>query len=109
MTFWECAYCTLFAKSWGGQLLQESDIRPFKIKYYCEKRDSLFESKMKAVANTFGDLRWMEGKGEVFRDYKYKRVGTVSLLAGIDLLTGEAIPLVSSAHKSSDFIEFLKI
>ena len=26
-----------------------------------------------------------------------------------DLLTGEAIPLVSETHKSSDFIEFLKI
>ena len=34
--------------------------------------------------------------------------GTLSLLAGIDLLTGEAIPLVSETHKSSDFIEFLK-
>lgn len=33
----------------------------------------------------------------------------MSLLAGIDLLTGEAIPLVSDTHKSSDFIRFLKI
>ena len=31
------------------------------------------------------------------------------MLAGIDLLTGNAIPLVSQTHKSSDFIEFLKI
>ena len=30
-------------------------------------------------------------------------------MAGIDLLTGEAIPLVRDTHKSSDFIEFLKI
>ena len=37
------------------------------------------------------------------------RIGTLSLLAGIDLLTGEAIPLVSESHKSSDFIQFLKI
>ncbi len=43
------------------------------------------------------------------RDYEYKRLGTVSLLAGIDLLTGEAIPLVSDTHKSSDFVRFLKI
>ena len=43
------------------------------------------------------------------RDYEYKRLGTLSLLAGIDLLTGEAIPLVSESHKSSDFIEFLKL
>ena len=33
----------------------------------------------------------------------------ISLLAGIDLLTGEAIPLVSETHKNSDFIEFRKI
>ena len=48
-------------------------------------------------------------KGYRQRDYEYKRLGTLSLLAGIDLLTGEAIPLVSETHKSKDFIEFLKI
>jgi transposase len=32
----------------------------------------------------------------------------LSLLAAIDLQTGEAIPLVSETHKSSDFISFLK-
>ena len=32
----------------------------------------------------------------------------MSLLAGIDLQTGEAIPLVSSTHNSKDYIEFLK-
>ena len=41
------------------------------------------------------------------RDYEYIRYGTISLLAAIDLLTGEAIPLVSDTHKSSDFVEFL--
>ena len=34
---------------------------------------------------------------------------TLSLLASIDLLTGEATPLVSETHKSSDYIEFLRI
>ncbi len=43
------------------------------------------------------------------RDYEYKRLGTLSLLATIDLLTGEAIPLVSETHKSSDFITMLKM
>jgi transposase len=42
------------------------------------------------------------------RDYEYERLGTLSLLAGLDLLTGEVIPLVRESHKSSDFIEFLK-
>jgi len=37
------------------------------------------------------------------------RFGTLSLLAGIDLLTGEAIPYISETHKSSDFVHFLKM
>ena len=32
----------------------------------------------------------------------------MSLLAGIDLLTGDAIPLVRDSHKSSGFIQFLQ-
>ena len=43
------------------------------------------------------------------RDYEYKRLGTLSLLAAIDLLTGEVIPLVSETYKSSDFVSFLKL
>lgn len=42
------------------------------------------------------------------RDYEYKRLGTVSLLAGIDLQTGEAIPMVSDTHNSKDYIAFLR-
>ena len=64
---------------------------------------------IQAVSNTSDDLRPTENNGEVYRDYEYKRLGTISLLAGIDLLIGKAIPLVSDTHKSSDFIEFLKI
>ena len=45
----------------------------------------------------------------IMRDYEYKRLGTVSLLAAIDLLTGEVIPLISDTHKSSDFVNFLRI
>ena len=64
---------------------------------------------IQAISNTSDDLRPSSQNGEVYRDHEYKRLGTVSLLAAIDLLTGEAIPLVSDTHKSSDFIEFLKI
>jgi transposase len=41
------------------------------------------------------------------RDYEYKRLGTVSLLAGIDLHTASVTEIVKNTHKSSDFIEFL--
>jgi len=64
---------------------------------------------IQATANTSPDRMPVNSKGYRQRDYEYKRLGTLSLLAGIDLLTGEAIPLVRESHKSSDFIEFLKI
>ena len=136
-------------KPYIQKFLKEQDIKPFKIKYYCEKRDPDFESKMhevllvykqiemqfdekgtlivpddykltitvsydekpgiQAISNTTQDLRPTPETGKVYRDAEYKRLGTLSLLAGIDLLTGEAIPLVSETHKSSDFVEFLKI
>ena len=41
------------------------------------------------------------------RDYEYKRLGTVSLLAGLDLHSGRVTEIVTNTHKSSDFIEFL--
>ena len=130
------------------KILKRSDIKPFKIKYYCEKRDPDFEAKkhdvllvykqvsmqfdedgniiipesgimvhtvscdekpgIQAIATTGDDLRPTAQNGYVMRDAEYKRLGTLSLLAGIDLLTGEAIPYVSETHKSSDFIELLK-
>ena len=135
-------------KSMLQKILKRSEIKPFKIKYYCEKRDPDFEQKMydvllvykqvsmsfdeegnmiipenepivhtvscdekpgiQAIATTVDDLRPNEETGCVYRDAEYKRLGTLSLLAGIDLLTGIAIPLVSETHKSSDFIGLLK-
>ena len=41
------------------------------------------------------------------RDYEYVRLGTVSLLASLDLHTGKVVEIVSYTHKSADFIAFL--
>ena len=41
------------------------------------------------------------------RDYEYKRLGTVSLLAGLDLHTGRVTEIVRDRHASSDFIALL--
>ena len=64
---------------------------------------------IQAIATTSPDRTPNQGHGTIKRDYEYKRLGTVSLLAAIDLLTGEAIPLVRDTHNSNDFIDFLKI
>ncbi len=42
------------------------------------------------------------------RDYEYKRHGTLSLLAGIDLLTGHVHARVEDRHRSREFIGFLE-
>src|SRR5215475_11625231 len=42
------------------------------------------------------------------RDYEYVRLGTVSLLAGLDLHDGRITEIVSDTHNSADFVAFLK-
>ena len=131
-------------------ILEEADIKPNKIRYYCENRDPDFDDKMhnvllvykqlsfqfdengnllpfddeepvthvlsydekpgiQAIATTSEDLMPDEKHPTISRDYEYKRLGTVSLLAGLDLQTGEAIPLVCEKHSSKEYIEFLKL
>ena len=41
------------------------------------------------------------------RDHEYKRHGTVTLMAGIDLLSGHVHAVVRDRHRSREFIEFL--
>jgi transposase len=65
---------------------------------------------IQAIATTAPDLPPVPGVHATFaRDYEYKRHGTVSLLAGIDLLTGQVHALVKDRHRSREFIEFLKL
>ena len=64
---------------------------------------------IQAIASTSDDLRPDEAHSTISRDYEYKRLGTVSLLAAIDLQTGEAIPLIRDKHSSKEYIEFLKM
>ncbi len=135
-------------KSTVNTILDEADIKPHKITYYCENRDPDFDSKMhnvllvykqlemqfnesgeltvsddspvhvlsydekpgiQAIATTSDDLMPDERHPTISRDYEYKRLGTLSLLAAIDLQTGEAIPLVRDKHSSREYIEFLKL
>jgi transposase len=65
---------------------------------------------IQAIAATAPDLLPEPGKHPTLaRDHEYKRHGTVSLLAGIDLLTGQVHALVRDRHRSREFIEFLKL
>ena len=137
-------------KSTVNTILEEADIKPHKITYYCENRDPDFDAKMhnvllvykqlslqfdedgtlipfadddqivhvlsydekpgiQAIATASDDLRPDEYHSTISRDYEYKRLGTVSLLAAIDLQTGESIPLIRDKHSSKEYIEFLQL
>jgi transposase len=134
------------------KILREGELRPHKIRYYVERRDPAFESKMANVLHLYKEVEIVNDgllRGEIaegdaarlgmatisydekpgiqalavttpdrppvvgehashLRDYEYKRLGTVSLLAGLDLHSGRVIETVSNTHKSADFISFLK-
>jgi transposase len=65
---------------------------------------------IQAIATTSPDLPPEPGVHPTFaRDHEYKRHGTVTLLAGIDLVTGKVHALVKERHRSREFIEFLKL
>ena len=65
---------------------------------------------IQAIATTAPDLPPVPGAyATLARDYEYKRHGTLSLLAGIDLLTGKVHALVRDRHRSREFVEFLKL
>ncbi len=125
------------------KILSRQDVKPHKVRYYLERRDEAFETKMaevlcvyrevavlratdagtgkvaiisydekpgvQAIGNTAPDLPPKPGVHETFaRDHEYKRHGTLSLLAGIDLLSGKVHACVEDRHRSREFIGFLK-
>jgi len=62
-----------------------------------------------ALGTTAPDLPPKPGEyPAIARDYEYVRHGTISLLAGIDLLTGIIHHKVFDNHRSKEFVEFLK-
>lgn len=65
---------------------------------------------IQAIGNTAPDLPPVPGKHPTIgRDHEYVRHGTISLMAGIDLFTGQVHGQVVERHRSREFIEFLKI
>jgi transposase len=141
------------------KILADQEVKPHKMRYYLERRDPEFDTKMaevlcvyqevailraaeadaakvcpeadsnatnktapnvafvsydekpgiQAISNTASDLPPVAGKHAcVAREHEYKRYGTLSLLAGIDLLTGQVHACVEERHRSREFIGFLK-
>jgi len=91
------------------KILKNARLRPFKVAYYCEKRDPDFEAKMHNVLVVYKQVSMQFDEEGNIKPFEGTPVHTLSLLTGIDLLTGEAVPYISETHKSSDFVYFLKM
>jgi len=64
---------------------------------------------IQAIKTTAPDLTPVPNKHQsTGRDYEYKRLGTLSILAGLDLHTGRVIAQVHARHRSKEFILLLK-
>ena len=64
---------------------------------------------IQAIKNVNADLPPIPGKrAYIGRDYHYERLGTLSLLAALDLHTGHVIAQVHERHRSVEFISLLK-
>ena len=117
------------------KILARHQVKPHKVRYYLERRDAAFETKMadvlcvyrevavlresqaatdvaiisfdekpgiQAIGKTAPDLPPEPGSHAGFaRDHEYRRHGTLSLLAGIDLLTGMPASTTAIARASS--------
>ena len=134
------------AKATVQRILDGQTLQPHKVKYYMERRDPDFLSKMKsvllvyqevalqneslrrgaaepivitvsvdekpgvqAIANTSPDLPPLSGAyPPVARDSEYIRLGTWSILAGLDLHDGHVSARVEERHRSVEFVALLK-
>jgi transposase len=64
---------------------------------------------LQAIANTAPDLPPVPGKHSgIGRDHEYKRLGTCSILAALDLHNGHVTARVEHQHRSREFIALLQ-
>ena len=126
------------SKSTVQRLLRGHSLQPQKVAYYLERRDPEFDRKMaevvaiyasvdtdaalamvtvsvdekpgvQAIASTAPDLAPVPGKHATFaRDHEYRRLGTCSIIAGLDLTSGRVVARVERRHRSREFIAFLR-
>ena len=77
--------------------------RPVAVLSYDEKPG------IQAIATTAPDLPPKPGEhATVQRDHEYKRLGTVTLSAAVDLVSGVVHHAVTQRHRSCEFVDFLK-
>ena len=111
------------------RILAAQELQPHKVKYYLERRDPDFDRKMREVLLVYKEVELQNGalagggdtlrlvtavvdekpgKHPTFaRDHEYIRLGTLSILAAMDLHDGHVIARVEQRHRSVELIGLL--
>lgn len=126
-----------------SKILRQNKVRPHKVRYYLERRDPDFDTKMVQILLVYEEVELQRATSEddstvvisyderpgiqaieskapdlppvpgrhptISREFEYVRHGTSSLLAGVDLMTGQVHHLMRDRHRSREFIEFLQL
>ena len=128
------------------RILNEQELHPHKVRYYLERRDPEFKSKIKEVLLVYREIATTPVEGlktitgeSLFTvsvdekpgvhalgltvpdpppvvgkhaahewDYEYRRLGTASILAALDLHDGHITARVERRHRSQEFIQLLQ-
>ncbi len=134
------------AKATVWRILNQREVKPYKVQYYLERKDPEFERKQAEVLVAYQEVAIANARGfdpfvepgvvtvsadekpgvqaikpiapelppvpdkhpGIGRDYEYERLGTLSILAGIDLHSGYIHANVEERHRSCEFIELLR-
>jgi transposase len=128
------------------RILQTHELKPHRVRYYLEQRDTQFERRMTEVLMVYHDVNLYRAQAThdarlqpiytvsvdekpgvqalgtsapdlppvadkyagMGRDQEYVRHGTLSILAALDLHTGQIIANVEPRHRSREFIGLLE-
>jgi transposase len=137
---------SLAGKTTVWRILDAHELKPHRVRYYLEQRDTQFERKMAEVLMVYRDVNLYRAEAAhdarplpvytvsvdekpgvqalgttapdlppvpgqypgIGRDHEYVRHGTLSILAALDLHTGEIIANVELRHRSVEFVALLR-
>ena len=135
MTHWSCrlmAEAQGISKATVNRIWQSHNIKPHLVKNFKISRDARFlekltdvvglylnppekaivlcideKSQIQALDRTQPGLPWKKGRcGTMTHDYK--RHGTTTLFAALELLEGKVVGLCSARHRHQEFLKFLR-
>jgi len=129
----QAGHVRAISSSTVGEILEEAEIRPHRVKAWCHSKDPDFQKKMRAIVRLYtrrpkgqpvlcidektgmqalSRLREMKpaSPGRLAReDFEYRRNGTRCLFACFNIATGKVLGRCTVQRKRDDFLGFMDL